>query len=220
MSTETPAADADHASGSSPLGFLTRAQTYKNALYLLLRFPLGIVYFVVFVTLTSAGVALIPVVVGLAILALVLPAATYLGYVEATLAELLLDRDIAYSAPNPNEEPLVPYLKRVHADTGSYLLLGYGLLTFPVGIALFTLLVGLGSVSAAAVVAPFVYNLSGVDYTVANLGPFGPLTVDTLPEAILVSLAGLFVAIATLYLCNVLARAHAALTERVLAGNS
>ena len=45
-----------------------RGRTYLNMLYLFLTFPLGIIYFVILVTLLSAGVPLIIVWIGLLIL--------------------------------------------------------------------------------------------------------------------------------------------------------
>lgn len=62
-----------------------REQTYRNLLYLALAFPLGLAYFVGFVTGTALGVGLFITWVGLPILALTLAATTAVAGFEARL---------------------------------------------------------------------------------------------------------------------------------------
>ncbi len=219
MSTQTPPADADRSSGIPVFGALTDAQTYKNILYLLLRFPLGIIYFTIFVTTLSTGLVLTPFVVGIAILAFVPLCALYLGRVEAALTEQLLGRTVDYDYPDPNEQPLVPLLKATVTDFRSYVVLAYLFLTFPVGLGVFTVFVTLGALSVAFIVAPLVYQLSSVEYTlgpVDMLGDAGPVVIDTLPEALVVSVIGLVLALVTLHLTSLLGRIHGAIAQRVL----
>ena len=56
-----------------------RRETYANLAYLLARFPLGIAYFTVLITGLSLGVGLVPIVVGIPILAGVLALGGYIG---------------------------------------------------------------------------------------------------------------------------------------------
>jgi len=60
-------------------------KTYRNIVYLLLRFPLGLAYFTTSVTGVSLGVALVPLAVGIPILGAVLGLADYVALVEAGL---------------------------------------------------------------------------------------------------------------------------------------
>jgi hypothetical protein len=218
MSAQTPT-DTTRSAGPPVVGALTDAQTYKNAAYLFLRFPLGVAYFTILVTLISVGLSLTVLVVGLGVLAFVLPVVTYLGSIEAALARELLGRDVDYERPDPGDRPLVPYLKQVATDRRSYLLLGYVFLTFPVGILLFTVFVTLGTLSAASIIAPLVYYRPGVEYELGTLDAFGgvgPVVVDTFPEAVALSLLGVVVGLVTVHLTNVLARAHGAVLAFVL----
>jgi len=75
---------ANHVFG---VGF--RRETYHNLAYLLTRFPLGIAYFTTLVTGLSLGVGLVPVVVGIPILAGVLALGGYIGVIEAGLLRRL-----------------------------------------------------------------------------------------------------------------------------------
>jgi hypothetical protein len=215
MSTSTTTADADGATRSGIFGVLTAGQTYRNLLYLFLRFPLGIAYFTVLVTGFAVGVGTAVLLVGFVLLAMTVALATYAGSLEATLANRLLGTDIEYEPHDPTEDSLVEYTKHVLTDVRSYVLLTYMLATFPVGIALFTLVVTVAAFSIAAVAAPFTYWLPFTDYQVATIGG-ETLVIDTLPEALVFAAVGLVVGFLGLHLCNLLARVHGRVTAAVL----
>jgi hypothetical protein len=215
MSTSTTTADADGATRSGIFGVLTAGQTYRNLLYLFLRFPLGIAYFTVLVTGFAVGVGMAVLLVGFVLLAMTVAVATYAGSLEAMLANRLLGTDIGYEPHDPTEESLVEYTKHVLTDVRSYVLLTYMLATFPVGIALFTLLVTIGVFSIAAVAAPFTYWLPFTNYEIATFGGES-LVIDTLPEALVFAAVGLVVGFVGLHLCNFLARLHGHVTAAVL----
>lgn len=215
MSTSTTTADADGATSSGALGVLTAGQTYRNLLYLFLRFPLGIAYFTVLVTGFAVGVGMAVLLVGFVLLAMTVAVATYAGSLEATLANRLLGTDIGYEPHDPTEDSLVEYTKHVLTDVRSYVLLAYMLATFPVGIALFTLVVTLAAFTVVAVAAPFTYWLPFTNYRVATIGGES-IVIDTLPEALVFAAVGLVVGFLGLHLCNLLARVHGHVTAAVL----
>lgn len=216
MSASTPPADAEQSTRSPVFGVVTDAQTYKNLLYLLVRFPLGIAYFVVLVAGVTLGAVLAIFLVGFAILATVIAGATYAGSLETVLANQLLGTDISYEPHDPGEEPLVEYTKGVLTDVQSYVLLAYMALSFPVGIGLFTLAAIVLTFSLVAILAPFTYWLPFTEYQIANIDGVGQIVVDTLPEALALAAVGVVTAFLGLHLCNALARLHGVVTATVL----
>lgn len=210
-------------SGGSPLEAMTDGQTYRNLLYLLARFPLGIAYFTVFVTAIAAGASLVPLLIGIPILASVIAIAGYVGVVEATLLRTLLGRDVSWSPADPNEVPLWPYLKQVATDSKNYILLLLAFASFATGNALFVVIVVWFAVALSLTAAPVLYwidgayNLSGsesIDFGIVL--DANQLTIDTLPEALLVSLIGLVLLFVGLNLVNLTARTYAHVTESLL----
>lgn len=209
------------------LGVAVDSQTYKNLLYLLVRFPLGIAYLTVFVTGLALGVSLVPLLVGIPILAGVLAVAGYVGVVEATLLRRVLGRDLSWSTVDPNETPMVPYLKQAATDPRNYLLLILAFVSFVTGNALFIALVVWFALSASFVTAPALYQIDGVRYfTFQGSIDLGIVTVSeqqlaitTLPEALLVSLIGIVLTVVGLHLVNLTAGVYADVTESLLASS-
>ncbi|MFC4408188.1 sensor domain-containing protein [Haloarchaeobius iranensis] len=205
-------------------GVAVDRQTYRNALYLLLRFPLGIVYLTVFVTLLSVGVSLVPLLVGVPILAGVLAVAGYVGVIEAALLRTLVGREAAWTPTSPNDTPIVPYLKQVATEPHNYLFLILAFVSFVTGNTLFVALVVWFALSLSFVIAPAVYRVEGVQYfNVAGPVDLGIVTVtesqlivDTLPEALLVSLVGIVSTVIGLHLVNLTTRVYADITAAVL----
>ncbi|WP_257300397.1 sensor domain-containing protein [Haloarchaeobius sp. FL176] len=205
-------------------GVAADPQTYKNLLYLLVRFPLGIAYLIVFVTLLSLGVSLVPLLIGVPILAGVLSVAGYVGVVEAALLRTLLGRDIVWTPTNPNDTPVVPYLKQVATDPHNYLLLLLAFVSFATGNVLFVGLVVWFALSFSFVIAPAAYRFDNVQYFTAS-GPVElgivsvseeQLVIDTVPEALLVSLLGIVTTVIGLHLVNLTTQVYADITESLL----
>jgi hypothetical protein len=208
------------------LGVATDAQTYKNLLYLLIRFPLGIAYFTLFVTGLSLGMSLVPLLAGIPILAGVLAMAGYVGVVEAALLRTFLDRDVEWSPVDPNDTPVVPYLKQVATDPKNYLLMILALASFVTGNALFIALVVGVTLSLSLVVAPAVYWMDDVQYLHSSESiDLGITTIsegqliETLPEALLASLIGVVLVVVGLHLINLTTRAYAGVTEALLSAS-
>jgi hypothetical protein len=206
-----------------------RRRTYANLAYLLARFPLGIAYFTVLITGLSLGVGLVPMVIGVPILAGVLALGGYIGVIEAELLGRLRGRDVPISLANPTELSVTEYLKAVVTTPGNYLLVAFGFASFAVGIPLFVAITVVFSLGFTLVATPFLYWIPGVEYEFTGLRgtiEVGSLSVDagsvvgasinTLPEALAASAVGVVVCLASLHAVNLTAWLLAELTERLL----
>jgi hypothetical protein len=189
-------------------GVIARGQTYLNMLYLFAAFPLGVIYFVFLVTGFSAGIGLAIVWVGLLILAGMLAGWYGLILFERKLAIEVLREPIPPVQPNDlSGKNLWQKFKATLGNTVMWKGLIFLLAKFPLGIASFTVLVTLLAVSLALTGAPFYYTWV---HPVVDL-TFGPLTwqpvwiIDTLGEALLISLGGLLLLFISLHIFNALA---------------
>lgn len=230
QSRQTGTGTADGRSlASRVFGVGGRRETYANLAYLLARFPLGIVYFTVFVTGLSLGFALIPLVVGLPILAFVVGLAGYVGVIEAGLLRRLYDRDVSYPVADPGELSLVDYLKAAVTTPEHYLLLLFAFGSFVVGLQLFVVITVVFTLALALAAAPLFYWIPGIEYDLTHATgtvDVGPVAVDagsaagvgitTLPEALVASGFGVVAFLVGLHAVNLAAWGIRALTERLL----
>jgi len=191
-------------------GVAADPQTYRNLSYLALTFPLGILYFVIVYGGGVAGVSLIPLVVGAPLLVAVLAVATNVTEIEARLANGLLGTDIDYESPEPSDETLVEYGKRVATSSRSYRAVAYLLSKFAVGLVAFTALTVAATLSAAMALAPALYARPEFSYQ------FGAASVETLPVALALSVGGVLVAFASLHVFNLAARALGRYTKLLI----
>ncbi len=144
-------------------GALANKQTYLNILYLLLSFPLGILYFVVIVCGVSLGFGLAIIGVGILILLLTLVAVRGFAAWERQLVMWLLSANIP--PPEPRPEPLkhpLLALKKHLTDAYTWKSLVYFMVKFPVATAFFVITVFLGSFTLALLSAPLLYHITQV----------------------------------------------------------
>lgn len=208
-----------------------RGQTYRNLLYLALAFPLGLGYFVGFVTGGALGVGLLITLVGLPILLVTLSATTLAASLEAWLATHLVGVEASVPAvlrDSALEDGLVlpgdgflDAVRRLLTAPSTWTSVLLVLSKFAFGIASFVALVTTGAVTGTMVAAPLVYDTATV-----NLGPtpgaaagrytVGPWVVDTFPEALAVAAGGLVFAVVALNLLNALAQVQARYTAALL----
>lgn len=202
------------------VGVPTRIQTYRNLLYLVLAFPLGLAYLLVLATGFSLGAGLAITVVGVPILLATLAAARLLANVEAELANRLLGVDAA-SASLDTSGGVLAVAERLATEPRTWLGVAYLAGKFAFGVAAFAALTTALSVSASLLAAPLTYSSAyhvGARFGTLSVGPFesGALVVDSLPEAAGVALAGAIVALISLHLLNGLARASGVVAEALL----
>ncbi|MBX6343315.1 MAG: sensor domain-containing protein [Thermomicrobiaceae bacterium] len=182
------------------------AQVWRDTLYLLLSFPLGIAYFVFLATGIALGAGLAVTLLGLPLLALMMVAWRELGALEWALANGLLRAEIPARRPAP-AGGLLARLKATLRDSYTWRSLAYLLVECPFGVAAFTVTVTLVSLSAALAASPLYY------WAV----PQGPGSIDSLPEAVVASVAGLVLAALTSRALSLLARLWAAFARLMLA---
>lgn len=211
--------DSTSASGfDGLLAPVTDPQTYRNIAFLLVRLPIGVAYFTVFVTGLALGASLVPLIVGIPILGVVLGFGSYVGVFEANVLNRFLNTDLDYTpAHDPREEPLVPYVKATLTDPRSYVLVGYFLVSMFVGIGTFTFVVVVFTLGLALAVAPIAHPLPFTQYESPQIEWAGDtVVIDTLPEALAASAVGVVLLFVGLYASNALAAGHARITAAVL----
>jgi hypothetical protein len=206
-------------------GVAVRPQTYLNLLYLALLFPLGLTYFVALTVGFAFSLALSITIVGIPLFLLFLVVVRETTAAERVLAETLLDADIAV---NNGERPdeLFAYLKRLVLSLSTWRGVVFLASKFVLGLGAFVGLVFAGSITFAFLSIPLYYRQAGgsvqfisipetvtLSPTVAfelqtiEIGLTVPFQltsvyVDSLPDAIAVSLVGVLLALVTLHLVN------------------
>lgn len=140
-------------------------RTYLRILYLLLAFPLGILYFVVIVTGLSVGFGLAIIMVGFPILIITLLCWLLFARLERELAIHLLGARIRpMTVPDPVQRSLWQRLLKTLADPVTWKSLVYVFLEFPFGIASFTISVTLIAVSLSLILYPVGYAVATALY--------------------------------------------------------
>jgi hypothetical protein len=136
---------------------VARPHSYRNIGYLLLGLPLGTVWFTVLVGGLSVGGSLLVVaLLGIPMLLGMWYVVRAFANVERAVANVLLDRDIAF-APMGSAHRGNPWvrLRSMTRERDRRRELGYLMLRFPVGIATSTAAVTALTVPAAVAYAPF-----------------------------------------------------------------
>jgi hypothetical protein len=191
-------------------GVVFRGRTYANLLYLLLAFPLGLVYFVFLAVGLSLGIGLYVILIGLPLLILTLLAWRQFVKLERLQSHRLLGAKIEpevilhWSA----DRNAWRWFRSRLASPVTWKGLCYLFLKFPLGLLAFVLLIGLGVVSLVFVAMPFIYQ--HVDVEMGHGMEFG------LPQALTFMVMGLFLALFSLHIWNGLAWVFKWLSERLL----
>jgi hypothetical protein len=186
-------------------------QSYLNALYLLLSFPLGIFYFSFLVTSLSLGLGLaitwfgIPILVGAIALSYAFVA------FERRMAIAMLGVQIAPMETAETPSGLWARLRALLANPVTWKGMAYLLLKFPFGILSFVVLATLAALSVALIAAPFYYWVPDV-----HIGWAGWFEVDTLSEALVASVFGAALGLASLHAFNGVAWLWGWLAKRML----
>jgi hypothetical protein len=179
----------------------SRAQTYRNFLYLLVMFPLGIAYFVVLTVGAVLGLGLTVILVGIPLLIGVILGSRYLSAFERELTNKLLKLDIqSPEDATTDETTLWPQVRARLVARSTWKGIVHLLLKLPFGILVFGLLAVSLSVSVGLLLAPILYTIpsTGIE--------LGVWTVDTLAEAVIAVPIGLIGLIISTSLFNLTAR--------------
>lgn len=218
---------------TSPRAFLRwflavplRRQTWTNLAYLVVAFPLGIVYFTVLLTGFVTGGVLVILVVGLALLLATIYLVRELTAFERWLADTLTSVRVPASDDAFPTDP-AENVKHAVLDLRTWTGLAYLISKFAIGIGVFVALMFMAAFSFAFLLVPFNYQNVRVGvfppggevslspsvafelqtWQVGLSVPFQLTTwyVNSLPEALVVASFGVVLAVLSLHLCNVLA---------------
>ena len=197
---------------ATPLRVARRTQTYRNVLYLIASFPLGVAYLVFLATGLAMGASLLVVLIGIPILLLMHAAWWRLAGFERELAIWWLDVDIP-----PMLRPRVSGQSwwgraRAYLTNGvTWTSLVYLLLKFPLGVLGFVLAMGSISVTSYLVATPVVSLVKAV--------ADGRATPGVLAATVVSPFLGIAVLVGALYLLNGLALVSGQLA-RIMLGSS
>jgi hypothetical protein len=194
-------------------------QSYLNLFYLLLSFPLGVLYFVFLVTGLSLGFSLAIIWIGIPILVLVAVSWWALASLERNMAVHWLKEDLPPMTLPPREgKNLYERLKEFFTTPVTWNNLLYLILKFPLGIFSFTILVTLVSLVLSFLAMPVLYQVVGMTNAGINVGSGWIWQIDSLGDAFVVSIIGVFILPAALYLCNGVTLLHSRLARLLFGG--
>jgi hypothetical protein len=200
---------------SNFFGVYAREETYMNLLYLLLAFPLSILYFVFVVTGLSVGVGLIVIWIGLPILLAVLAGVWGFALFERTLANTMLKENIPPMTRDLKEELSAwEKIKAFVSDKVTWKSLLYMLLKFPVATIFFSIAVTAVTIPLGFISTLFLYNI----WDFSDIPSWVPFwQVDTLGEALIAAAIGLVIlGPIALIVVNYLAKLSGALAKSML----
>jgi len=183
-------------------GVVTDRQTYRNLLYLILAFPLGVVYWMLLTIGFGFGAVLSLVGIGIAILLGTVVAVRGIAVFERTLAEELLGLDLGTPDEATPAGGLLSRLRAALEAPSTWRALGFLLLKLWIGI-LGIVLVALLATAISLVTAPLRYPHE-TELIEVNSQPI-TWTIDTVPEAGLAVVVGALLSIAVLHLTNAFA---------------
>jgi Putative sensor len=216
-----------HPRPDAPWADLLEPRTYLNIAYLLLGFPLGLMYFVVLVTGIALGLGLSITLLGIPVLLSVVGFVWSCVWVERQAAAAVLGLELPIRTPsNTRDIPGTPSgtvnsaqpsfsrswnTLRLYLSSGVFWRgLAHLFIRFPLGIFGFVVAVTLLSVSAALIGVPFYYHHS--DW---NFG--WPLWQPNFTAAVCLSVVGIGVGVISVRFLNLLAEAMARVTYSLLA---
>lgn len=187
-------------------------QTYLNVLYMIISFPLALIYFLFLIIFIPLGIALITVWVGIPLLILVI--AIWSGFVlfERMLAKYLLNAHIWVDDHMNEGHGFYDYLKNHLKNMTTWKGLVFLLVKFPVSLITFIITVVLLTITIGMITAPLLYMV------------FPPLelsmafTVTSIISMFLVLVIGILLGVISLHIINGMAKANTFLTEFLLSG--
>lgn len=173
------------------------SRSWRELLYAVAAFPVGLIGFLYVVTTMFVGVSLSVAVVGLALLALSTLGARGLGAFNRALARALLDEDIAPPPDFRADRGVVGWVRSGLVDRSGWRARAYLLLKLPVALASFVAVVifRLGSLWWVLAPAQWAANLGTEtvqDHGVARhyVFNFGSFYFDTWPRTLLLTALG------------------------------
>lgn len=205
--------DGQQLPGPFPRGGLlnvtTHPQSYRNMLYLLMSFPLGLLYFVVLITGLSVGIGTAIVWVGLFILLGTFWLVKWLTAFERQLATSFLrvsipPRHATSPFPSHADLTLLERAKVLMTSRESWAGIGYLLVKFPLGLVSFVVTLALIPASLGLALTPIAAMIPPLEMNI------GSWEIDTPMEAAPFAIVGFLLLFFSLNIINGLAWLHAA----------
>jgi len=203
------------------LGVIIRPQAYINLVYSLASFPLGVFYFVFLVSGMALGISLSIVWVGVPILLFVEIGLLVMASFERFMAIHLLKEDVpAFLVSSKQSSDIWSPIKENFANPVLWKSPIYLFLKFPIGIATFTVLIILVSLTLAFLSLPFTYESMEIIGPGIFFGADLPVWhIDSMGDALLGSLLGLILWPITLHITHGLAWVHAKFARLMLSAD-
>jgi hypothetical protein len=218
MSAQTTTDSAGASTLTAVLGPVADAQTYRNLLYLVLAFPLGMVYYFVLVLGFTLGVALSVFLVGLAILLGTVVGLRFIASFERGLANALLDTSIA--PPDDVDRSsggVVGTTKAYVRASSTWRGLGFVALKFPLGVLSFVLLVTFLGTALELLLLPVspegAFNVRIAGWRVAQVAETGTHRLIAVP-------VGAALGVLSVHVLNAFARANVSVASSLLGPSS
>lgn len=204
---------------SRDLGFfdvITDKQAYLSMIYLMLSFPLGVLYICFITAGFLAGLSLIPVFIGVPILYVFMASVKYLMKFERKMALLFLGMNIDEKIEEAAKGiGLLRRFRNELFDRELWKGLTYLTLKFFIGAVVLCLCVSLAALSFGLIAAPFFYQLAeynlvldgGLHFTIDGAevnGLLGLLGISASPqqEMLVFMISGVFVGLGSMHLLN------------------
>jgi len=192
-------------------------EAYLNLFYLLISFPLGIFYFVYLVTGLSVGISLIIIWIGIPLLLLVGAGWWLLAAFERQMAIHWLKEDIApMTQPSTEGEDLWTRFKNYFLNPVTWKGLLYLFLKFPLGIFSFVVVITLVSLTLSFLAMPVLYPSFSVFTPEVDFGGGYTWYVDSMNDAAIAAVIGVFLWPVTLHALNGVTWLHAKLAKHLL----
>ena len=189
--------------------------TYGGIAYLLLALPLGLAEFTFLVTTIALGTGLAITLIGIPILIAAVYASRWIAQLERRLIAALTGRVIADPyRPVATDASISRRLGGRLADPATWKDLVFLLLQLPLGAVAFLVTATVLSVGVAALFAPLTF------WAIPDGIELGFVVVDTLPEAIVLSLVGALVLRLGIPALGALSRLYCAYAELLLGSNA
>lgn len=198
------------------LGVVTNFGTYKRLLYLVLAFPLGLLYFSILLVGFTLGLVFAVVIVGIGILLATIGGARVIAHLERWLANRLLGTDIEEPTDLRAGDGLLAKSRALVDARSTWWALGFSWLKFWVGIVGLVLLAFLIN-AIQLLTAPVRYPVE-IEFGTVNDDPVA-WTIDTLPEAALAVPVALAAILVLLHVTNGVGYVAARMAESMLGEN-
>lgn len=200
-------------SAADRLGSVTDAQSYRNVLYLLTAFPLGLVYFILTIVGISLGAGLAVLGVGLAILFATVVGVRAMAAFERTLANALLGTDLRAPDDVETGNGLLDTAKNYLLAESTLQAFGFVFAKFALGIGSFVALVTVLGTAVELLLLP-VAPAGALNVQVFGVRPATLFQTST--QRLLAVPLGAVVLLVAVPVLNAVARANAAVIEALL----